>query len=214
MTTKVHCGSILFVLVLWLTCHATSWGVPVVQWNTVSCNYVGEYFYFYTEMASFGYVGAGIMGPATVDTGGGGITLAAENGTVGVSHSWFPVLYGSLVDDAAWRNAPDYLANIYESYELGSIHLNEGESIYLGIQLGSMEFFPNQVEYGWVELLYDGAAISLVSSATERTGLGIYAGTGTAVPEPTTGGFMLVGALGLIWRRHVRKAGGGQANQA
>lgn len=201
---KVHNNSIIIWLVLWLSCHTTAWGVPVVEWDTVSFHYDEGGFSFYTEMASFGFVGAGIMGLATVDAGGGGITLDTESGSVGVSHSWFPVLYGSLVDDTAWRNAPDYLANIYDSYELGSIHLNEGESIYLGIQLGSSEFFPNQLEYGWAELLYDGEALSMVSSATERTGLGIFAGTGTAIPEPTTTGLILFGAAGLAWLRRTQ----------
>ena len=70
---KVHNNSIIIWLVLWLSCHTTAWGVPVVEWDTVSFHYDEGGFSFYTEMASFGFVGAGIMGLATVDAGGGGL---------------------------------------------------------------------------------------------------------------------------------------------
>ena len=55
----------------------------------------------------------------------------------------------------------------------------------------STEHLPNAVQYGWAELLFDGASVSVASSATERTGLGIYAGTGQAFPEPATAGGVL-----------------------
>jgi hypothetical protein len=83
---------------------------------------------------------------------------------VGVSHSWFPVLYGSLVNEEAWRNSPDYLANFYDSIELGSVSLSEGESLYLGFQLGSKEFLalPGfQGDFLLVEMKWESSGLEL-----------------------------------------------------
>ena len=109
------------------------------------------------------------------------------------------------MDESAWQTAAEYFVDFGDENYLGSLTLTEGESMYLGFRLDAYGFPPYNREYGWAELLYDGTTISVVSSATERTGLGIYAGTGSAIPEPTTAGLLLIGAMGLAWRRRMQK---------
>lgn len=90
------------------------------------------------------------------------------------------------------------------TYDFDTIHLDLNQSDYLGFHLGNTEFSPETVEFGWAELGYDGAAVSVRNSATERTGLGLYAGTGQAIPEPATAGLRLLGggAAAVVARRH------------
>ena len=59
--------------------------------------------------------------------------------------------------------------------------------------------------YGWVELGYKNGDIYIVNSAMELTGLGMLAGTGTVIPEPSTALLALSGiALLLLRRRKVQ----------
>ena len=187
--------SIIFVAVSWAMNNTMTWAFPVVEWNTIwgGCNSTS--FWMSTESADG--LGAGVMGLLTYD--GNRASLTAEHGTIGIAHCWFPVEYGTLIDAQAWASSTNPLANFYDTIELGGATLTEGVPMYLGLQLGRSEF--NELEYGWAELLYDGATVSVISSATERTGLGIYAGTGVAIPEPATAGLLMIGAGVLAWRR-------------
>ncbi len=193
---------IRYIMML-LSYATTTWAFPVVEWGTVSGGGDRDSFTLSTYLSGSG--DAGIEGNSTPNDQLGNILLLVEGGTVSIAHSWFQVIYGSLVDEFAWQSATDYFADIGDSYELGSLTLTAGESLYLGFRLDSQGFTPYNREYGWVELLYDGFSVSVVSSATERTGLGIYAGTGTAIPEPTTVGMMIMGAAGLLFRRRMPK---------
>ncbi len=175
-----------------------TWAFPVVEWNTVRGGGGGTFFRFYTDLT--GVSDAGIEGTMIPDYLLDNVLLLTDRGTIACAHSWFPVAYGSLVDETAWQTATNFLADFSDACNLGSLTLVKDESLYLGFRLDGHDYAPYK-EYGWAELLYDGATVSVISSATERTGLGIYAGTGVAIPEPATAGLLMIGAGVLAWRR-------------
>ncbi len=176
-----------------------TWAFPVVEWNTVHGGGNGGYFDLYTDLT--GVSDAGIEGTMIPDYLLDNVLLLTDRGTIACAHSWFPVVYGSLVDETAWQTATNFLADICGGYNLGSLTLAKDEPLYLGFRLDSGDIPPYKREYGWAELLYDGTTVSVASSATERTGLGIYAGTGMAIPEPATAGLLILGASVLARRR-------------
>ena len=198
MTKAAH---FLFAVALWRLCTSGAWAIPVVEWNTVNLYYevVGAPTYSFaldTEMA--GGEGAAVSCGGTIDIGGLWTTINAYGVTAGLVNRWFAVDYGELID---WDTAlaSDAFADNMTG-EFGSLYLDQGESIYLGFRLGGQSPMLS-IEYGWAELYFDGYEVSVLSSATERTGLGIYAGTGTVIPEPATTGLLLMGAAALVWKR-------------
>ena len=58
--------------------------------------------------------------------------------------------------------------------------------------------------YGWAKLNYDGTSLQLLDSAAETTGVGIFAGTQDAVPEPGTLGLLLASIGAIVARRRMR----------
>lgn len=180
----------------WVLSFSSARAVPVVEWDTVGISYAVNNLtevYFTLGTASAYFTGVG-----TQEIDGWWTVLYGYGGTVGISHKWFEVEYGDLVDWDLSESA-DPFAGIDPPVG-GSIHLNYGETAYLGYRLGGTTSFPD-AEYGWVELYFDGNEVSVVSSAIERTGLGIYAGMGVAVPEPAAMGLLGAGVLALIWRK-------------
>ena len=184
----------------------TAQAFPIIEWNTVSLTYgienmVQSHFGLHTENRDGD--GASILGAGESEASGLWTILTATDGTAGISQWWFPVQYGELIDiDSLTPDDPLAIINISQ-IDFGSIQLNSTEPFYLGFCVGYPQW--DYADYGWVELLFDGETVSAVSSATERTGLGIYAGTGTAIPEPTTAGLLLIGATGFAWLRWMRK---------
>ena len=71
------------------------WAFPVVEWNTVYGGGNGGSFDLYTDLK--GFSDAGIEGTMIADYFLGSILLLADRGTIACAHSWFPVIYGSLV---------------------------------------------------------------------------------------------------------------------
>jgi len=138
-------------------------------------------------------------------------TLHARNVTVGIGHKWFTTQYGIVLDASALVKA-DYLANAY-TMEFGSIEMPYNQVFYLGFQLDAPPnpAFPDVPVfiYGWAALLWDGTELTLVDSAAEMSGVGLYAGTYNAIPEPSAAGLLLVGVAALVVRRrHTRRPGG------
>ena len=195
---------IVIGLITWIALQIPSYAFPIVEWNTVDISYSiynenDVLFSLFTEATTGG---AGVSGGGLREADGWWSTLDANSSTIGISLRFFEVNYGDLIDwDLAESSAP-FADNITAEY--GSLLLDYDQSIYLGFRLGGADYSPD-IEYGWAQLYFDGDAVSVLSSATERTGLGIYAGTGTAIPEPATAGLLLIGAVGLAWRRYNHK---------
>ena len=171
--------------------------VPVVEWNTVQIYYEVRdvpsiYFSLGTQQTPG--LGAAVSGEGTMDLDGWWTILVANGLTAGIAHRWFVVDYGELIDWDTAEASDAFADNI--TAERGSLRLDWAQPVYLGFRTGGADYCP-YTEYGWVELYYDNYSVSVVASATERTGLGIYAGTGNAVPEPATAGLLLLGAAGL-----------------
>ena len=174
-----------------------TWAFPVVEWNTVNLSYNSGTFTLSTEALTGG---AGVEGGGQCEVDGWWTRLDAVGGTIGIAFRFFEVNYGELIDwDLAEASAP-FADNVTAEY--GSLLLNYDEPVYLGFRLGGAYYCP-AAEYGWAQLYFDGDVVSVLSSATERTGLGIYAGTGVAIPEPATAGLLILGAGVLAW--HLRK---------
>jgi hypothetical protein len=99
----------------------------------------------------------------------------------------------------------DYFVNIY-TLEFDSLEMLTNEVFYLGFRL-EYDVRVGTFAYGWAALRWDGSELSMVDSAAETTGVGIYAGTHTPVPEPATGALALAGLVPLVLRRwHKRRA--------
>ncbi len=84
---------------------------------------------------------------------------------------------------------------------LGTVNIDINQIFYLGFWLDADAGGAPSDIYGWAALRWDGAALTLVDSAAETTGVGIYAGTYDAIPEPATAGLLLAGIAAALLRR-------------
>ncbi len=154
-----------------------------------------------------------ISSDAAGDAGGAGVwlhiegdasdpTLVAEDATIAVGLIFYETDLGEPVDGDAVIAADPFAENL--TYTMGSLDMVVDQIFYLGFWLGDT---PGGVDsiYGWVALVYDGTTLTLVDSAAETRGVGLYAGTYTPIPEPDTAGLALTGvavlAVGRRWRR-------------
>ncbi len=192
----------ILAAVLTLPSPITALALPVVEWNTVNLSYsytlAQVSFSLQTEHS---FSPAYCWGGGERESDGWWTTLHEESGTIAAAFRFFIVDYGELVDFDSSESSEIIFGN--ESWDHPSLRLDWNQPLYLGFRLGWPEYETEtlRAEYGWAELLFDGETVQVLGSATERTGLGIYAGTGTAVPEPATAGLLLLGAAGIIWKR-------------
>ena len=110
---------------------------------------------------------------------------------------FFEVQHGELIDFGRSESSDVIFGNDRATHD--PYQINYDETVFLGFRLGWPEY--DTAEYGWAQLYFDGYTVSVLGSATERTGLGIYAGTGTAIPEPATAGLLFLGIAGILWKR-------------
>ena len=119
--------------------------------------------------------------------------------SVGIGHVWYSVTSGTVIDPAFAASAPAFV-NAFTGYLGGRIQLAVGQSFLLGFWLdANANGTPGLGDrFGWASFTYNQSGISLNSSAIESTGTGIIAGTTTAVPEPSTAIFLVIGFAALI----------------
>ena len=141
------------------------------------------------------------------------VTLSCDENAsffLGSNSSWWRVVYqGDVVDYNSMITPHDDYFSYYDNGRpigLYDIIFSRGNTVILAFAAGTdgYPFLPwNDAPYfyGWVEIGYNGQDIFIVNSAMETTGLGIYAGTGWVVPEPSTALLAIVGLAALGLRR-------------
>jgi hypothetical protein len=80
---------------------------------------------------------------------------------------------------------------------------DNGVPFYVGLYTGysPMNGIYSNPLFGWAELVNNNGAIQLLDSALEYGGIGIYAGTQTIIPEPSTIGLLVIGGLLFVHAR-------------
>ncbi len=139
-----------------------------------------------------------------LDVNSFGATLQAVDGTVGNGHIWFETQYGASINDAAVAGG-NFFVNM-DTLEFSSLEMILNQVFYLGVRL---EYDPlvGTYAYGWAALLWNGTELTLDGSAAETTGVGIYAGTYEAIPEPSVAALLLAGGAALLLRRKEARRG-------
>ena len=196
--------NISIICVALFLAHSTSAiALPVIEWNTVNLTYTfdGLNVHFTLGTEGNGGLEAACWGNGDREADGWWTTLTQQSCLIGIAFRFFEVDYGELINLASSESSDIVFGNDQATQD--PFRLDWDQPVYLGFRLGwpDIESGLLSPEYGWAQLNFDGDTVSVLGSATERTGLGIYAGTGTAIPEPATTGLLLLGALGIIWKR-------------
>ncbi len=121
--------------------------------------------------------------------------------TIGVGHIWYECDLGDPITAETVATADPFVNSFIG--QGGALTLDAGETIYAAFYVDGGGVASDV--YGWVALVYDGTTLTLVDSAAETSGVGIYAGTYTPIPEPDTACLALTGlavlAVGRRWRQ-------------
>ena len=152
-------------------------------------------------------------------TGVNKVTITADPNAIVAAYgdSWVLVEEGELVDESTTRNADSYFLHGWidgqeDDWDLRAdvpvvLPARSSNRFYLGFATASSESHPQydwtDVYYGWALFEYSGGRLSLVDSALNVDGGGIYAGTAVTVPipEPAAGALAALGAVALLRRR-------------
>ena len=137
-----------------------------------------------------------------VYSGGATATLMALGGTAGLGHIWFQTDAGAPINAAAVSSAVPFARMQGGVVEMGSVTLTRFVPIYMAFFIDGDPL--HEATYGWASLVWNGTALRLTDSAYETTGVGIYAGTYTAIPEPSAEGLIAAGLSALALRRKRR----------
>ena len=167
-----------------------------IIWPAVGlAGWVSGYYMIGSDVSPIGYAGLDMLLTATApDTA----TLSAQTYTAGNVAIWFQTSLNSAVDANAVSSA-SYFCNPLTG-TLGSIDVSIDQVFYIGFLLWG----PDNI-YGWASLIWDGTTLTLLDSAAETTGVGIFAGTYDPVPEPSAGCLLAAGLTALALRRRRRR---------
>ena len=115
--------------------------------------------------------------------------------------------FGTPINNELFKGSSGSFFNAYTSTK----HITEtdltiklNETIILAFAIGAVSPYDGIFYtgiYGWLELCYDDSGVRIVDDVVPMTtDSGIFAGTYTIIPEPSTSGLALAG-LGLLFRR-------------
>ncbi|NLL84747.1 MAG: PEP-CTERM sorting domain-containing protein [Lentisphaerae bacterium] len=191
---------LVFALALNAAGAAVQWGVVSIiefSWDGLNSDHALS---VYPE----GVMGGNIAGYVTTVKSSSQAILSGERGstTASYGHMWRQLVYGDIVDqNSVMGDHGDYFFTFWDGHyndPVTDLIINKGEPTYLGFFIESDAI---DALFGWVALGYDGTKVYVIDSALETTGVGIYAGTYDAVPEPSVGLLLFAGATALLLRR-------------
>jgi len=178
---------------------AVEWGIFTIY------NYESGVSELYGEIYDGGLGGGVGLGFETQRYSGGATMVhRPEYTTLGYSLFLLPMDVGSLVDyESVFVNGSDFFQNMKNGVPSVPFSILQGKTAYLAIAFGVLGDSEQDswLRYGWIEFGYNGANVFIVNSAVETTGLGIFAGTGNVVPEPSSVLLALSGFSLLLLRR-------------
>lgn len=183
---------------------SVQWGVVTIDefsgWGIYDCDHA-------LYVSAEGVTGGNLAGYKTTSQSATHVILSGQNWatTASYGHMWRQLYFGDAVDqDSVMGNFDDYFFCFWGGYwddEFSDLSIELNQAVYLGF---FVEGDAANALFGWVELGFDGSSVYVVNSAMETTGVGIYAGTYTPVPEPATDALALAGVAALAasrWRK-------------
>jgi len=130
-----------------------------------------------------------------------GLVLSPYDYTVGIAQRWYGANFGDAFTIADHSNFPTFADTLTNPVELASIQLSVGEDFYLAFWL-----VDGPPGLGWAHLqLTSPTSLVLLGNAIDNSGAGIYVGTTTVVPEPSTLGLSLLSGILLIPTLRLRR---------
>ena len=150
------------------------------------------------------------------------VLSAEENGVLEYGDNWVRMNEGDLVDKTTTQNADTYFIHAISDPVSGACDIHADDIIecpidasfrfYLGFatsvcieKYDETGMFDQRIYYGWAQFEWGNGSLSLVNSAINSEGGGIYVGTDrtTPVPEPSSAAFAVLGVALLLRRRRL-----------
>ena len=133
-------------------------------------------------------------------------------------YALYAAVSGTALTPAYAQNTTPLVANYAPGPFSSTINIPVDSSIFLGYwDDRDLEDVPSANDsYGWIELMNTTDGLTIWDGATAIGG-GIYVGTYSQIPEPSTLILMCTGAASLVWKRRRRGsvvAGGKPSSRA
>ena len=117
-------------------------------------------------------------------------------------YALYAAVSGTALTPSYAQNTTPLVANYEPGPFSSTINIPLDSSIFLGYwDDRDFEDVPSQNDnYGWIELMNTTDGLTIWGGATAIGG-GIYVGTYSQIPEPSTFILLCTGALALVWRK-------------
>ena len=151
--------------------------------------------------------GQGLFAIAINDQGGSDFELSYAG--IAEYYALYAAVSGTAITPAYAQNNTPLVANYSPGPFASTVNIPIDESIFLGYwdDRAGFDNIPTANDnYGWVELQNTMSGLTLVGGATAIGG-GIYAGTYTQIPEPSTIALACSGAIALLLRTRRKHIG-------
>ena len=195
MKKKLCLAGMLFLITV-VDCYSST-----VLWNIVGWQYVPGWNYGLGLTTPVGD-GFGMSIQVITSTMQATLVNTMEWQSAGIGIQLLLVTDGTLIDSALFSN---WSGPFFQTYVPPGIPVSETdliihryETVFLAFETTADYSTPSF--YGWIAFTFENGIVS-ITSAIETTGQGIYAGTGTVVPEPSTALLAIVGLAALGLRR-------------